>query len=299
MFSERSFGLRHFCLASALLWGCQPGEDDTADSGTEADTDVSSDTEADTGSVFDTDTDVDSDSDTSLPEDCDAAGDEDGNGLADCEDSQCMEHELCTEQACAGGDDEDLDGLIDCDDPDCWGHGCAAEVVHFSTGTLRAWRGLSRSVGCDGVEYDFHQGFEVEGRQIAGTFARFSEAGVVSSCTFSVPDLDGRLDRTSWATRSDPVEMVLSRPRAVFGSGCSPDVSLLVPDQAEFTGAEVQFHVGGASVNWYPAGLVAAQTQGMHVPLHSPGRVCNGYQMFGSGEITLDLEGVWVPRVSE
>ncbi len=49
-------------------------------------------------------------------EDCDLEGDEDQDGLADCEDEDCAE--VCVED-CELEGDEDRDGLADCDDDDC------------------------------------------------------------------------------------------------------------------------------------------------------------------------------------
>ena len=49
-------------------------------------------------------------------EDCDSEGDEDGDGLADCEDPDCAD--VCIED-CESKGDEDQDGLADCEDPDC------------------------------------------------------------------------------------------------------------------------------------------------------------------------------------
>ncbi|WP_020539173.1 M43 family zinc metalloprotease [Lewinella cohaerens] len=47
------------------------------------------------------------------PEDCTNGIDDDGDGLADCEDPDCDCEEICD-----NGTDDDGDGLIDCDDPD-------------------------------------------------------------------------------------------------------------------------------------------------------------------------------------
>ncbi len=59
--------------------------------------------------------------DTDAPvEDCASGEDEDGDGLTDCEDEDCVGAAPCLE-ACTGGEDEDLDGLVDCADPDCVG----------------------------------------------------------------------------------------------------------------------------------------------------------------------------------
>lgn len=100
-------------------------------------------------------------------EDCTTPGDEDGDGLADCEDADCFTAPSCTE-SCLGGADEDADGLVDCADDDCWAtcgvlvrshlHGGAAELswssgafansfaVHRWRSAAGALRSLSGSV---------------------------------------------------------------------------------------------------------------------------------------------------------
>ena len=64
-----------------------------------------------------------------VAEDCAVAGDEDGNGLADCEDPACAEDVVnCpppVAEDCAVAGDEDGNGLADCDDP-----ACADDVVN-------------------------------------------------------------------------------------------------------------------------------------------------------------------------
>ncbi len=52
-------------------------------------------------------------------ENCDVEGDEDGNGLSDCEDPACVDHASCLEEDCDTIGDEDGNGLADCDDPVC------------------------------------------------------------------------------------------------------------------------------------------------------------------------------------
>jgi len=56
-----------------------------------------------------------------VPEDCATPGDEDGNGLADCEDPACADDPLCVvvPEDCATPGDEDGNGLADCEDPAC------------------------------------------------------------------------------------------------------------------------------------------------------------------------------------
>jgi hypothetical protein len=59
--------------------------------------------------------------------------DNNGNGLTDCEDKDCLSNPysgcITSEQVCNDGIDDDSDGLIDCDDPDCDDYiGCKVEV---------------------------------------------------------------------------------------------------------------------------------------------------------------------------
>lgn len=62
---------------------------------------------------------------------CDNGTDDNGNGLADCLDSQCWAAAACLER-CTGGNDEDRDGLVDCRDrTDC---GADAACVERSCG---------------------------------------------------------------------------------------------------------------------------------------------------------------------
>ena len=57
---------------------------------------------------------------TTAAEDCAAVGDEDGDGNADCADSDCAAEPACaaTPEDCAAAGDEDGDGNADCADSD-------------------------------------------------------------------------------------------------------------------------------------------------------------------------------------
>ncbi len=50
------------------------------------------------------------------PGSCTDGADNDGDGLTDCEDSDCLGAEACL---CWDGEDNDRDGLTDCEDPEC------------------------------------------------------------------------------------------------------------------------------------------------------------------------------------
>ena len=57
-------------------------------------------------------------------ENCFMAGDEDGDGLEECDDPSCTHYVGCQSQEnCTNTLDDDGDGLIDCDDPDCGNFG--------------------------------------------------------------------------------------------------------------------------------------------------------------------------------
>ncbi len=147
---------RLFLLAwTATPLGCSgtEGTQDSAnettavDSASEADTDADADTDTDT----DTDADADTDTDTDTPgpeteSNCTDGSDDDGDGLVDCEDADCLEVGVCFEY-CDDGVDNDLDGLADCDDDDCWGLDCHpyGVKVRLLGGTLRTHQARNRT----------------------------------------------------------------------------------------------------------------------------------------------------------
>jgi hypothetical protein len=66
------------------------------------------------------------------PEECNTNADEDGDGLTDCDDPDCFDHPFCTgpelDEICDNGIDDDEDGLRDCDDPECYsGEACLGD----------------------------------------------------------------------------------------------------------------------------------------------------------------------------
>ncbi len=67
-------------------------------------------------------------------ENCYMAGDEDGDGLEECDDPNCIHYVGCTVQEnCTNTIDDDGDGLVDCDDPDCANFGgCNPESDCFN-----------------------------------------------------------------------------------------------------------------------------------------------------------------------
>jgi hypothetical protein len=70
---------------------------------------------------------LDEDTGISESEDCTNGVDDNGNGLVDCEDTDCDEATDCPEDACDDLNDDDGDGLIDCEDPDCADNGACKE----------------------------------------------------------------------------------------------------------------------------------------------------------------------------
>jgi len=82
----------------------------------------------------DTDSDTDPDTVVTPSEICDDGIDNDGDGLLDCEDGDCVYNGACVgETACDDGLDNDADGRTDCMDDDCWGHGCAVTAATLAS----------------------------------------------------------------------------------------------------------------------------------------------------------------------
>ncbi len=94
--------------------------DADADSDADADADADADTDADADADTDADADADTDADTDIEveDDCTDGADNDGDGLIDCEDDDCVD--ACMED-CSDKVDNDGDGLVDCDDDECVG----------------------------------------------------------------------------------------------------------------------------------------------------------------------------------
>ncbi|MGM0596472.1 MAG: hypothetical protein ACQES9_05470 [Myxococcota bacterium] len=55
-----------------------------------------------------------------ISEICDNQIDDDDDGLTDCDDPDCSDHEACLTEICDNGIDDDNDGHLDCDDQDCF-----------------------------------------------------------------------------------------------------------------------------------------------------------------------------------
>ncbi len=125
-------------------------------------------------------------------EDCDAVGDEDDDGLADCDDPACIGEPACetpdTELACDNGLDDD-DGLIDCGDDDCEGDeacaGCPdAADVDVTDATLVDTTGMLNNFicfedTCGGVLASFWDEIGAAGSEILyGYSAPFAAPGI-------------------------------------------------------------------------------------------------------------------------
>ena len=90
-------------------------------------------------------------------ESCSVEGDEDGNGLADCDDPHCATSHLCIEDApedCGNEEDDDEDGDVDCDDPDCgFDPGCLwSASVYQSLVTIELDAGQEIVIVVDGYD---------------------------------------------------------------------------------------------------------------------------------------------------
>ncbi len=74
------------------------------------------------------------------PEQCGDGKDNDGDGLLDCEDDDCIGNAACTETSCDNETDDDGDGFVDCADADCWGNGCPVSKAKIETAGSVSWK---------------------------------------------------------------------------------------------------------------------------------------------------------------
>ncbi len=102
----------------------------------------------------------DSDCETTCFEvDCTDGIDGDADGFIDCDDSDCDSDTVCTEEICDDNQDEDLDGLIDCADPDCAiDYDCQVSCVDMSNDDLGSALGNAVATGSNIGMLDDQQG---------------------------------------------------------------------------------------------------------------------------------------------
>jgi len=83
---------------------------------------------------------------------CADGSDNDHDGLADCEDSDCFDGPGCSELSCSDHRDNDGDGASDCADDDCWSPRCnTSQLSWLMRGSLTGTWGVS-SYGSPAVE---------------------------------------------------------------------------------------------------------------------------------------------------
>jgi hypothetical protein len=173
---------------------------------------------------------------------CDDRQDEDGDGLADCADSDCWEAQHCQAGQsderdnlhCADWIDNDGDGAVDCEDDDCT-NGPAVTVCHGSAEGARQSNGGATNTTSDAipalegdmsVEDLIGRGGDVDGE-------RTDEV-----CSDGVDnDGDGRTDCADFGCRFDPsVEVCSSAPGIRFGVVVGIAGSLRIQETPDING---------------------------------------------------------------
>ena len=169
--------------------------------------------------------------DTGSGEDCKVPGDEDHNGLADCEDPACFHDEACVELACSDGLDNDGDGWADCDDDDCWGHGCAASIAAVNGGghLFAEQFAVAELSVCSGTAYGYFTGTYLTASNVSGSVFTVSAAGGSSwhQCHFVVPRVYALTRRLFSATTYDAVY----RPTVSMSGSCNVVDTGFLPQQ--------------------------------------------------------------------
>lgn len=173
------------------------------------------------------------------PEDCASGGDEDGDGLADCEDGDCAAHPSCVE-VCTGGVDEDNDGATDCLDDECWAD-CAVTVrSRVTSGVLDLHYRASNSSA-----FSPFSGFRYEGSawSLSGSVSLVGSFGTVA-CGWRVPSVAfSRSWLVYWSSTSGTSTVLQNSTQSVapysasLSGGCSLPVEASVLPPALGPGA--------------------------------------------------------------
>ena len=178
--------------------------------------------------------DADADISPGATEECGDGEDDDCDGLADCEDGDCLTS--CTEQDCADGLDDDGDGDADCADSDCLGGSdCPVTLV---SARVTGGQGQGASYQADRYwPYPSHTGWRSYERHtftsVTGTLQGLGPSSSTFSCSWQV-------GRVSWTSAADNTWIWLSghydsdKPEPVrsgfqVSSGCLLTTSAWLP----------------------------------------------------------------------
>ena len=209
-------------------------------------------------------------------EDCRNGQDDDGDGLLDCEDGDCIDALVCQE-LCENGLDDNLDGLIDGEDPVCWTlppSAASAPTVHARVAGGGAWKrhetGFQKSgffSGCLTWFTSISSSADVVLDSAYGTaWVTTSLASSPTTCTWQATDIrfsSARQEKWvqpfSMSTRTKVRDLrlgALSRGGSWVDSGCPVAASAFLPTGLRRSG---DGHVGATSSGswvgrrWYVA----------------------------------------------
>ena len=183
-------------------------------------------------------------------EDCADPGDEDGDGLADCEDGDCVAS--CLEDCTAPGD-EDNDGWTDCQDDECWGPACppASQIAWVTQGRMSVHTASAFGGSC------MYRGFSsavVVAESVAGRVA-VDRGGRWVSCDWQVPSarFEWRRSDVGWPTYTP----IFGAYSVYWLHGCSEFTHTVAPPVSRRAGATVEPACRLSTVNFLPRYLTA------------------------------------------
>jgi len=276
-----------WAVALAAACGAPPdpgGIVDSVDDTDEVDT-PRADTMDDTDAPSTDDT-VETDTPPAVPaEDCADPGDEDGDGLADCEDGDCVA--VCVED-CAAPGDEDNDGWTDCQDEECWGPGCppASQIAWVTEGRLTLHAEYYTGGSCTNRAFSYTL---VVAESVAGRVA-VDRGGRWVTCHWQVPSarFHRRHQELGWLTSS-----VVHGP---FGSfvhhGCLEFTQTSAPPVSRRGGVNVDPACGLSAVTFLPRELTADRHRPISVTTPHGGA---WYTPVSS--TSQSVTGVWLPGI--
>jgi len=173
---------------------------------------------------------------------CDNNVDDDGDGLTDCDDPHCVDDPVCTgEEICENGIDDDGDGFSDCEDPHCADDpACIDEETNCNNGIDDDGDGLT-----DCEDPDCAQDPACQAGDLSCKGVRY--------CYSCCPNSDQTCHDTCYAEGTLQAKEALDALQACIDGNCSTQCAGGTPQDCEScVNSSCAFHLG--QCDWEPSG---------------------------------------------
>ncbi|MDE0960873.1 MAG: hypothetical protein OSB09_08840, partial [Planctomycetota bacterium] len=202
-------------------------------------------------------------------EDCNTPGDEDGDGDADCADSDCATAPQCVEAGnCTDSIDNDGDGLFDCDDPDCDTDPSCAGCPTALSQTAQTIPEAGGSVSCAGFEVYWARSYDSSslncpnGMRVTSISFAIQQAVAVDPVAGQTIDLEIYLDSSGGAANFADCTLLSSESFTVMDSMAGTYQTHILATPVALQGCQtvvVAVHVAGTA-DLFRTGVALGET---------------------------------------